>query len=227
MTNIVGLAPCFNEDTYFIDHTYLNFVRESMAGEVKIILSPKDLKGCSTLLLTGGRDIDCTIFGQNNLASKKVFPAMDRFHINCIDEAIKNGINIFGICRGFQLLYYTLLKTQYMGVMGYVQNIEGHNQQALDVSRGGDYHSVYNHNTGENEFVNSMHHQCVVVDEKVSIPCIKYTTDFNAPKAYRIVEGFTFKKERSLVAGVQWHPEEKQVTNKQYLSFFNDCDFLR
>lgn len=218
---IVGVISGCNEDSHFIPKTYLKFAKEVMGGRVRVICSPWEVNEVDEILLPGGRDIDPTLFGNENYASRKVYSEMDKLQEQCIDVAVKNGINIFGICRGFQLLYYRFLID--FKHLSYAQHIDGHNQDSLDLPRNGLLHKVRRLGTLEDVFVNSFHHQGVLINapDMIGHPLHTFVTDYSAPKNAMVLEGFSFRVGESNIAAVQFHPEELSIDQEEYSSYFN------
>lgn len=220
---IVGVIPSVSDSSYFVPHTYLTFAKEVMLGKIRIIHDPSDIKGCEEILLLGGADINPTLFDEENYASRKVNTTMDKFHIACIEAALGSGANIFGICRGFQLIYYYFLR--HIDHLHYEQHLGGHNQSDLDLPREGMLHRVIKPRTQQNMFVNSFHHQAVVINRPEANPHPIHTwiTTYGNTKACpAILEGVHFVVGGSNIAGVQWHPEELSISQEEYLSYFNE-----
>ncbi len=219
---IVGVIPGFNEDSYFLDKTYVKFASEVMLGTPKIIYQPSDIRDCEEILLTGGRDIDPTLFDEENYASKKSNTEMDKFHLSCMDYAVENGVNIFGICRGFQLIYYKFLKQ--FKFLKYEQHVDGHNQSSLELPRYGLLHKVARVGTTDSIFVNSFHHQAVTIvsPDMLEVPFNTFITNYYTPKgAAAILEGVSFNVEASRISGVQFHPEELGISQEDYQLYHN------
>lgn len=157
------------------------------------------------LLLAGGIDIDPMHYGFGNMCSYSVDPekdASERALFHAFKEFHKP---IFGICRGFQLIFRELLHThedrkEYNDFFEYMENVGEHAQTgSLSVPRRFPSHPV-KANVPElfgvpaeqlpdgNPFqmvpVNSMHHQCVgfnyanLVDENA--PELKAEPGYNA-----------------------------------------------
>jgi putative glutamine amidotransferase len=228
---VIGVIPNLGDDSIFIPNPYMKFASEVMGSKAVVIHDLEQIKTVDTILLMGGRDIDPTLFGQENLGSKKVHRKMDEFHLSAIDAALGYNKGIFGICRGFQLLYYKFLmphfgNTEVPGAsMWYVQDVDGHNQSSLDLPRENPYHSVTKR-SGERIFVNSFHHQCVAALEGVqNRNFISHYTRFNAGKEAVIVEGINFLYLNSVVTGVQWHPEDMETTPEFYNSLSQGAEY--
>jgi putative glutamine amidotransferase len=205
---LIGLIPSFDDKSYYFNTAYINYVTNKLKAVPVVITSKEMIKHCNSILLTGGVDIDPTIFGFNNYSSKNVNRNMDLLHVAFVEEAVKQDKDILGICRGFQLLSYIFLLPMYKE-LEYCQDIDGHNQGELNVARNSFSHKVFDVKTSKLEFVNSMHHQCLVIPSGFD-ECeeITYVTAFAAPKKSLIVEGFSMKINNSNISAVQWHPEE-------------------
>lgn len=220
---IVGVIPG-KTDSYFVDLTYINFVKRAMQGRPRIICEPDDINGCQEILLIGGRDIDPTLFGEENYVSRKTHVSMDKFHIDCMNYAVDTGVNIFGICRGFQLIYYNFM--QHLPHLQYEQHIDGHNQSSLELSREAYLHRVRDTRNGSERFVNSFHHQGVVIKEAENLfnPFHTFITNYALPKSKEkvgILEGVSFVVRDSLISGVQFHPEELDIEPEEYNTYLN------
>lgn len=229
---VIGVIPNMGDDSIFVPNPYMKFASEVMGSKAIVIHELEQIKGVDTILLMGGRDIDPTLFQQENYGSKKVHRKMDEFHLSAIDAALSYGKDIFGICRGFQLLYYKFMMPVYGNTerpgssMWYVQDVDGHNQSSLDLPRENPYHSVTKR-SGEKIFINSFHHQCVAALEGVQNSLfITHHTKFSAGKDAVIVEGVNFISRDSLVTGVQWHPEDMETTPEFYNGLLEGAEYL-
>lgn len=130
------------------------------------------------LLLAGGIDIDPIYYGMSNMASANVDPEKDDFERKLFHKFREYGKPIFGICRGFQLIFRELLfchpeRKVYNRYFEYLENIDRHSQSALSVARRFPSHQVRTNlssligtdtTTLKVVPVNSMHHQAVAVN---------------------------------------------------------------
>ena len=199
-----GLLAHFSDGKLSINKKYIDYTTNDGVPP-RIVLSEADLRGISRLVIPGGTDIDPTIFGMDNESSISVNRALDKFQMGIIAKAVSLKIPIFGICRGFQLLYlmYKLGKDN----TRWEQSLPGHNQNINSLERGDFFHQVYfqhdDNLTGM--FTNSMHHQGVAFFGKTAPDWITYLT---YDGKYSVVEGMAFEVDGCPIAGVQWHPEE-------------------
>jgi len=135
------------------------------------------------LLLAGGVDIDPLHYNESNYASFGVDPQKDAAERELFYAFKDIGKPIFGICRGFQLIFRELLYThedsdEYNDYFEYIENIGEHSQTSnLKVPRSFPSHQVRAnvralYNLSEEQLegnsplqmiaVNSMHHQAVI-----------------------------------------------------------------
>ncbi len=56
------------------------------------------------LLLPGGVDIDPARYGEENTGCLGTFPELDELQFGVLDQCVKAGIPIMGICRGYQVI---------------------------------------------------------------------------------------------------------------------------
>jgi putative glutamine amidotransferase len=197
---VTGIVPSIRDGKLTVNDAYINYAL-MFSNRVKMVLSEEDVKEVDLLMLTGGVDINPAVFGYNNYSSQLVDSKMDLWQIRLLDAAVNHRKDVFGICRGMQLIAYHYL----IGMMGGTwidQHIPGHDQGSLSVSRGEFFHSV-DRVGGGTMWVNSMHHQAMRASE-LHRGITHYVTD----KKLLIVVGFMVKIESSKVFGVQWHPEE-------------------
>lgn len=238
---------------HFINQAYVSYVVES---GYEPVLTPQDgdplkaVKICDGLLLPGGVDIDPTFYGEDNIHSLSVDPEKDDFERSLLHAFVGADKPVFGICRGFQLIireYHKLQKAKspVRKNTPYYQHINNHSLATeLDLMRGVKSHSVYadrsflygeKHKTYKKMFVNSMHHQALLVSpvtltkisRKLGGLVITATTSYGISESkslsdHRVVEAFVINDwGNSRIAAVQWHPEElKDITLLK--TFFDD-----
>ena len=113
------------EPTWATFDNYLEAVRR--AGGEPILLDPRSSPGdraaafatMGGLLLSGGADLDPSLYGQEPHPAVAVEPARDDLELEAWNAARKQGVPIFGVCRGFQAINVFSGGTL-------VQHLEGH-----------------------------------------------------------------------------------------------------
>ena len=190
---------------YFINEAYLKFIRN--AGYFPIPITPyQQMPDCDGLLLPGGIDIDPIYYGYDNRYSKHIDSNRDKFERNLLHYFISKKKPIYGICRGFQLIFLEFCKKYPNNSFSYTQHIDGHNQNELKLERSNTSHFVKFKDSSK--AVNSLHHQACLIKTNASskrlIPIA--TTTRNSPQGYKIIEAFKIPEWN--VKAVQWHPEE-------------------
>lgn len=227
---IIGIPVSTSKKQYFINQAYVNYVAE--AGMEPLLFTQNNninliANVCDGLLLPGGIDVEPTFYGENNLASYSVDPAKDVFERKALFAFVEAGKYVFGICRGFQLIIREYLKAHLEEEVWirFWQNITDHTiNKEMDIPRDVPSHIVEytndiyggNKKVSSNMYVNSMHHQGVVVQSKKrpensSIRIIASTKIGMKKKEFgHIMEGFTIEGTNSgaKISAVQWHPEE-------------------
>jgi putative glutamine amidotransferase len=191
-----------------------NYVRSvERAGALPLLVGagrPEDaqliLDRVQGLLLTGGSDIDPSLFGQaRHPAVKRVGRERDLFEIALAQEAVRRDLPVLAICRGQQVLNVALGGTLYQDV---ASEVPGAIQHKADTERHETSHdadlvpgSRVRTILGEARMaVNSFHHQAVRDVGRDLVVSARCPVD-------GIIEGLEAPGRRFTVA-VQWHPED-------------------
>jgi len=230
---LIGIPVSTSKPQYYINQAYADYV--SGAGMIPLLLTPSMnnealeviVNGCDGLLLPGGGDMEPTYYGEDNIASYSVDLDKDNFERSLYDRFLKAAKPIFGICRGLQLIMREVLaeNPKLEKNFTYFQHMNEHSiVNDLKIPRTVTSHSVNIKNSlyGKNNkgkdiiFVNSMHHQCVVMNKRLKIANdmveVLATTDRGISRKesvnFAVVEAIRLSNIASDVMAVQWHPEE-------------------
>jgi putative glutamine amidotransferase len=201
----IGIVPSDNDGKIFLNTAYRTYV-ESKGDIPYIMLRPEDVDMVDGILLIGGIDVNPTLFGYNNVASRNSNVHQDKFQISIVERAVSLGLPVEGICRGLQLLYYMFLENKPDYV--YYQHIDKHDQGDYNFARDEASHAVTRVSDKAKFWVNSMHHQAVLVPATRIPPEVTFTTRHGGERDYLVVEGIEFEVGKSKISAVQWHPEE-------------------
>ncbi len=203
--------------TYF---TYQHLLRKSGAvslgtlpryrfSRVPMLTQARQLaRRADGLLLTGGGDVDPTLYGSREPA-RHVRPWRDRFELELIKIALTREIPILGICRGCQLLN--------VADGGSLRTIRDDSERRRYHHRMRKHPVKISSNSrlaeivGRNRIrgVRSLHGQ--VVDRPGKSLHIVAHADDDLPEA---IESTAF--ERRWTVGVQWHPELSWSTTEEH-----------
>ena len=169
-----------------------------LIDKVTTVENPQDLTEDGVLLLHGGADISPSIYKQKSISRCHAMDKpsyRDEQEMALVNQAVKMGIPIIGICRGAQLL--CAMDGGYL-----MQHIDNHV---------GGYHTITDHETGKDIVSNSCHHQ-MMMPTKYSIILASHkgaTTGLNkddveVPIDY-VPEVVYFPQLKAI--GIQGHPE--------------------
>jgi putative glutamine amidotransferase len=205
----VGTTP----ERAYVNGAYIEAVQA--AGGIPLLLTPHFTPEVQTVLwprldglvLTGGGDIEPARFGEaRHPAVDDVSLTRDELELGLARRAVADGVPLFAICRGMQVLNVALGGTL-------VQDIPSERPGALVHSQKAPRHEathgvkVMGEGTrlgrllGALEVeVNSMHHQAIGRLGE-GLQEVAWAPD-------GIVEGVELPGEARFVLGVQWHPEE-------------------
>lgn len=197
-----------------INRNYAEAVR--MAGAVPFIAPYTDIDGVSELvamadavILTGGHDVNPLIYGEElQKGIQGISNERDAFDLKLIEETIKQGKPMLGICRGMQLINAYLGGTLYQDI--YKANVAKLEHVSFDTLSVGAHHitikeqSFLHRATGlKKMLVNTEHHQAV----KDIAEGFKVT----AKSSDSIIEAMEDVHRKIYL--VQFHPEAMAVNN--------------
>ncbi len=176
---------------------YLEAVRSAGLDAEPISPAGKPgLAGLRGLLLTGGGDVDPSLYGaETDERTKDVFRERDEFERDLTEEAGRLDLPVLGICRGLQLLNVARGGTLHQHIDGH-KDVE-HNVRAAAESKVAIFVGA------EDYAVNSRHHQAI---GRLGSGLI-----VTARAEDGVVEAVEDPEKRFVVA-VQWHPEERLGT---------------
>lgn len=231
MRAIIGVTSNIKEDLLSVPLSNVRAITQF--GGVPIVLPNLEMDGieeiASTidgLLLTGGGDIDPTLFGEEPLPGLgNIVPERDRFEVELIQKMLKLNKPILGICRGAQIMSIAMGGDMYQDIYSQRDgSLLQHDQLApnwhgshfVEVTEG----SLLRKIVGVDKFkVNSYHHQALR----------------NMPDGFivsgvasdGVIESFESTK-HTFVMGVQWHPESLISKNDTsslaiFEAFINEC----
>ena len=170
--------------------------------------SPDALASVQGIVLTGGTDVDPTLYGASpHPETSEPDRERDDYESALLREALSRDMPVLAICRGMQLMNVGLGGTL-------IQHIENHRGTVHEATLAPPLVSIF----GEGRItVNSRHHQAL---DRVGQGLIVTARD---PKDGTI-EGVVMPGHR-FAAGVQWHPEDMPNDPVQLRLFeaFRNC----
>jgi putative glutamine amidotransferase len=233
MKPVIGITPSLMRDVQphgvfersLLSANYTNAVLA--AGGIPVILPPQDdhasalLDRLDGLLLSGGADIDPTVYGDTEVhpTTYDISPLRDRFEFALLREALERDLPILCICRGIQVLNVGLGGTLYQDIADQYSREVLHRQQEAGIEAAEPGHSVAATEDGllaevygaNSIATNSFHHQAV----KGVAPDLRV----EARSDDGLVEAVSLPG-RSFVLGVQWHPEMMFERHDEHLRPF-------
>ena len=156
------------------------------------------------LLLSGGPDLNPFLYGQDfKQGIHLVSPERDYYEMIVVEEFLKTGKPILGICRGHQLLNVYFQGSLFQDLRYYAKEMLQHRQEMYPELITHQVNIIEKDNIlfelyGEKIGTNSFHHQ--VIDRLgEGLTPIAQTND-------GVIEAFQMKTHKFLY-GIQWHPE--------------------
>lgn len=149
------------------------------------------------LILTGGGDVEPWRYGAENAGSYGMKPERDENELALIEKFLGEGKQVFGICRGMQLINVYFGGTLFQDIPGHSQ-IEGEDSVHGSRTEESFLRKLY----GETVQINSAHHQAA---DRLGrgLRVIQWAEDGT-------VEAMIH--ESLPVLAVQWHPERFGAT---------------
>lgn len=192
---------------------YLESVRRAGGEPIEVVIGAEDpeqlLGRVDGLMLTGGGDVDPTLYGETpNATFEAAETGRDVFEIALARAAVKSGIPFLAICRGMQVLNVAMggtlvqdIPSQVTGALEHsVPQPRFHIAHEVWVSKGSRLATLLadHMEDGETCHVNSRHHQSVKEAAK--------GFDVTATSPDGVVEAME-KSDAAFCVAVQWHPE--------------------
>lgn len=192
---------------------YLESVRRAGGEPVEVVVGAdapaRILAGVDGVLLTGGGDVNPTLYGETPHDTFQAAEAgRDEFEMALAREAVARDIPLLAICRGMQVLNVAMGGTLIQDIPSQVPGALAH---SVPQPRAGGAHEVWvaqgsrlsellkdHMGDGETAHVNSRHHQ--------SVKDIATGFEVTATSPDGVVEAME-KPGPTFVVAVQWHPE--------------------
>ncbi len=215
---VIGLTPCSRLDDY------VESVKQA-GGDPRVLSNDDDPKAVldqvDGVLLTGGLDVDPTLYGEAPHPTTEMARERDRFEMPLARTAVDRNVPVFAICRGLQVLNVaeggTLVQdipsARATDVNHAVNEPKTDRTHAIDVTPGTKLAAALG-GCAPNDTcsVNSRHHQAVGT----------VAPDFivSATSPDGIVEAIE-RPASTFCVGVQWHPENFWRTG-EFARLFSD-----
>ncbi len=171
----------------------------------------------SGLLLTGGEDVDPSLYGEANRHSRRVNPDRDKFELDILRWASISNLPVLAICRGMQLMVVASGGTLYQDLTELTppcssrHSVSHRSPDHRDTTHLVDSEPLTLLNPSENRrsvLVNSHHHQGIR-----TLPAGFSITACSSDGLIEAIEA----QESPFRVGVQWHPERWADPSSQFL----------
>ena len=201
---VIGITPCTRVDDY------VESVKR--AGAEPLVLSNTDeprgvLDRVDGILLTGGLDVDPTLYGAAPHPTTKAAPDRDRFEVPLSRAAVEGDVPVLAICRGVQVLNVAAGGTLVQDIPSTVRTELSHSIEVpkdkiaheVRVTAGTQLAAALGSGAPlDSCSVNSRHHQ--------SVGTVAPQFVVSAVSSDGVIEGIE-RPGAAFCVGVQWHPE--------------------
>lgn len=216
----IALLSRIHDERYTLNQAYYHGLIH--AGADCIILPPMSIENlhffldhCDGLLVPGGNDVNPMAYDTTNDGSHPIEVEIETLDLKAIRYMCEHKKNIFGICRGLQIINVAFGGTLYQDLPTQTDTPLDHNYSLnhknplhghwIEVNANSHLHSLL----GSKIEVNSYHHQGI----KELAPNLKAS----AHSEDGLIEAF----ETDGILAVQWHPE-RMTSLPQFQALFND-----
>jgi putative glutamine amidotransferase len=193
---------------------YLARLREAGLEPVEVFEPGATLSGCAGLLITGGRDLDPALYGEEpQPQTQEPNRERDELDFSLLEQALSSDLPVLAICRGHQVLNVLCGGSlqQHIPAGNHAAESEppnGSRWHEVTLEGQSKIASIYGRTTLQ---VNSRHHQSVTPDRLASgLVCAGLSLD-------GCVEALESRQHRWVI-GVQWHPEREEPGVPSFLS---------
>ncbi|WP_157576455.1 gamma-glutamyl-gamma-aminobutyrate hydrolase family protein [Mycobacterium sp. GA-2829] len=188
----------------------------NLAGGVAVLLPPQPvdsgaaarvLDGLDGLIITGGKDVDPARYGQTpHSTTDEPDRVRDAWEFALLEEALRRGVPVLGICRGAQVLNVALGGTLFQhlpDVIGHTHHQKGNavfGTSAVWTEPGTRLADLI----GATSDAQCYHHQAI---DRVGDGLLVSARDDDG-----VIEAVELDRDShpdQWVVGVQWHPEER------------------
>lgn len=192
----------------FTNQLLYRYHNAALAAQMYPTISDKlnNLNNYDALLLPGGEDIEPSLYGQDNFASRGIDRQLDEKSIEAFLHFFHHEKPVLGICKGLQIINVALKGTLIQDIPNHMCT-DNHNAHIVKMKAKNYFFDKY----PSDFYVNSFHHQAIDVLGK------DLFITFTAPDG--IIEGIQHKIRP--VAAVQWHPERLKGGMKIFQTFNN------
>ena len=181
---------------------YINAINNA-GGEATAKYLPKFDTGYDGLVLCGGNDIHPKYYNEAINGAVNIDEARDEIEIALLEEYVKLGKPILGICRGCQLINVFFGGTLYQDLPETSSHRSGVGKYDMTHLVNADLDSILGKIYGESFIVNTSHHQAAK----------KLGKDLCASVYWNDQHVEAIEHKYLPILGVQWHPE-KMCDNK-------------
>lgn len=176
---------------------YVNAINEA-GGEATAKYLPEIDTGYDGLVLCGGNDINPEYYNEAIDGAVNIDSARDKVEIALLEEYVKLGKPILGICRGCQLINVFFGGSLYQDLPETASHRSDVGKYDMTHSVKADCGSVLGKLYGESFVVNTSHHQAVK----------KLGRDLRASVYWNNQHVEAIEHKHLPIIGVQWHPEK-------------------
>ena len=214
----IGIPSRKVDNRYVVNAEYVKAL-EKAGAETVLILPGTDLNRVlptlQGILIPGGVDIDPIHYGQDNTASTAIDEETDTLDLALIRAAKERKIELFGICRGLQIITVAYGGKLIQDIPSQIETVIDHNFSANHHDKKkGHLIKVWPQTDLSSLLpsvieVNSYHHQGIL------------TLPEGLRESARAQDGIIEAIEGDKVRAVQWHPE-RMTDDPLFQSLFDD-----